>query len=407
MPPEPSRLSKKRAFADLDPSSYSASKKSRLEGWLEELPLSPPTRATSCPPQIENSNPSKILVIGEGQRLSFGVLQDMPQSQRPNFEAGSLGSGRSSLPATSHPDYRRTLRKNGICIDHTGGKIPPELRSFLDLHILKERSSKLSPEAIAEAVHTAIDIADSPEGNLYELQDTAILPIKRSNVGRGGNTIWFPDGLPSNEVYGIPLAAPKADIHLGYPIDHNSDWNIEEDAVIDHRVARRLTKPAKGNCFPFFSVELKSEAMGGNLWQAENQAAGSGASCVNSTRWIFREACPSAATSVVDTIAFSACITHRLVVFYVHFYLAETKEHCMSWIASCETMRHVQKSNHLVESILEHCLGVRQTNIRIALAQLYPFPDHWKNSRPASVMYAQNPSIDNEDETSKKNQRTE
>ena len=275
------------------------------------------------------------------------------------------------------------------------------------MHILKERSTKLSPEVIAEAVDTAINIADSPERNVYDLQDTAILPIKRSDIGRGGNTTWFPDGLPSNEAYGIPLTAPKADIHLGYLTDHKTDWTVEEDAVLDHRMARRLTMPAKGNCFPFFTFELKSEAMGGNLWQAENQAAGRGASCVNSTRWIFREAYPSEAPSVVDTTAFSACITHRLVVFYVHFYLAEKSQHYMSWLATCETMRHVQKSNHLVESILDHCLGARQTNIRNALAQLYPFPDHWKNSRPASVMDSQNPSAGVQNETANKTQRTE
>ncbi|CAF9941375.1 MAG: hypothetical protein HETSPECPRED_003219 [Heterodermia speciosa] len=406
-PPGDSRLPRKPALVDLDPASCPVPEKSRLDYWLEDLPNSPPTRASSCPPDLEHSIPPEILDIGEGQPLSFDILQEISQSQRPKLEAGSLGSGRSSRPPTSHADYRRTLRKNGICIDHTGAEIPPELRSFLDLHILQERSSKVSPESITEAVNTAIQIADSPEGNVYDLQDTAMLPIKRSKVGRGGNTPWFPDGLPRNDVYGIPLAAPKADIHLGYPIDHNSGWTDKEDAVIDHVAARRLTKPAKGNCFPFFTLELKSEAMGGNLWQAENQAAGSGASCVNATRWVFREAYPSRDQSVMKSIAFSACVTQRLAIFYVHFYSAEKSQHYMSWIATCETMRHVQKSNHLVENILEHCLGARQTNIRTALGQLYPFPSHWKNSRPASVMDSQNPSADYKDETSNKTRRTE
>ena len=57
--------------------------------------------------------------------------------------------------------------------------IPPELRSFLDSKILSERSTKLSPEAIADAVQTAVDIADSPEGNVYDLITTGTLP---SNV---------------------------------------------------------------------------------------------------------------------------------------------------------------------------------------------------------------------------------
>ena len=79
----------------------------------------------------------------------------------------------------------------------------------------------------------------------------------------------------------------------------------------------------------------------------------------------------------------------------------------MSWIATCETMRHVQKSNHIVESIFEHSLGTRQTKIREALARLYPFPDQWKNSRPASVMNAQTPGASDEYNASNKSRRTE
>ncbi|KAL8700839.1 MAG: hypothetical protein Q9201_005232 [Fulgogasparrea decipioides] len=269
--PEPSRLSKKRAFADADPGSNPVLTKSRVEGWLEKVPESPPIRVSSCPPKVENSNPPKTVGIGGGQRLSFDVLQELSQSHRQSFGPGSVGSGRSSRPATSQADYRKILRNNGVCIDHTGDKIPPELRTFLDTYILKERSLKLSPEAIAGAVDTAIRIADSPKGNVYDLTDTAMLPIKRSDVGRGGNTPWYSDGLPRNDVYPTPLAAPKPDIHLGYPIDYTSDWKVEESAAIDHRVAKRLTQPAKGNCFPFFSFELESEAMGGNLWQAETK----------------------------------------------------------------------------------------------------------------------------------------
>ncbi|CAM1501682.1 Fc.00g036660.m01.CDS01 [Cosmosporella sp. VM-42] len=232
-------------------------------------------------------------------------------------------------------------------------------------------------------------MADSPESNVYNLVDTAMLPIKGLDVGRGGNTPWYTDGLPRNEVYSVPLAVPKADIHLGYPTDHTSHWKVEENTVIDHPVARRLTQPAEGKCFPFFLFEFKSEAMGGNHWQAENQAAGSGASCVNTMRWLFREAYPSE--------------VHQ----HVHLYLAKDNQHYMSWIATCETMRQVQRSNHVVENTFDHVLGARQTKIREALALLYPFPDHCKSSRPASVIDAQNPSADDEDNASRKSQRTE
>ena len=240
--PEPSRLSRKRTFVDIDPASDLVLKKSRLEGWLEEVPESPPTPTciSSCPPRLENSNPPKTIDIGGGQQLSFDVIQEMSLSQRPSFGPGSAVSGRSSRLTTSHGHYRNILRNNGLWIDHIRDRIPSELRTFLDTHILKERLSKLSSEAIDEAINTAIEIADSPECNVYSLTETAILPIKRVNVGRGGNTPWYTDGLPRNEVYSIPLAAAKADIHLGYPTNHKSYWKIEENAVVDTASQRQL-----------------------------------------------------------------------------------------------------------------------------------------------------------------------
>ncbi|KAI4169336.1 MAG: hypothetical protein LQ346_008974 [Caloplaca aetnensis] len=249
-------------------------------------------------------------------------------SQGPG--AGSSTSGRNARSVTSHPDYRSTLRNNGIYIDHTGVKIPQELREFLDSNILKQQSDPLTPDAIAEAVNTAIEIADSPKSNIYDLNGTAMLPIKRSDVGRGGNIPWYTDTLPKIKAYGIPPAQPKPDIHCGYLMGQRSTWTIEENAVIDHQQAKKITQPAKGNCFPFFVFELKSEAMGGTLWQAENQAAGSGACCVNIKRWIFREAYGNDDQPVIDSIAFSACVTHREVVFYVYHYSAEEKRFYMS-----------------------------------------------------------------------------
>ena len=96
-------------------------------------------------------------------------------------------------------------------------------------------------------------------------------------------------------------------------------WSREENDVVDHRTATPYTRPARGNCFPFLVFELKSEAAGGTLWQAENQAAGSGAHCVNSMRWLFREANPSKCPSILDTVAFTIVATHREAVSHIHF----------------------------------------------------------------------------------------
>ncbi|KAF2802970.1 uncharacterized protein BDZ99DRAFT_576541 [Mytilinidion resinicola] len=346
----------------------------RIDDWLAEIP---PHRASSCPPQLECST-----------RTQYSIQVDKPNKTEETEFWGSLGRVRSKLAATSHIDYRKTLRNNGVLFDRTGEKIPPELRSFLDSYILQERSTNLSPEAIADAVQTTVDVADSPEGNVYDLINTATLPTKRSDVGRGGNTPWTHD-----------------DAHCGYPTGQSSTWTVKENTVIDHPAARRLTQPGKGNCLPYFVLEMKSEAMGGTLWQGENQTAGSGACCVNAARWDFREAYPSEEPSIVDTIALSAYATHRDVIWHVHWYSVEDGRHYMSWIASHDTIRQVQQCNHLTLNLFDHCQGYRQTKLRRALEQLNPIPDHWKQARPASAMNSQIAGEDDEGVGSNKSQR--
>ncbi|KAK1093105.1 hypothetical protein LTR48_003005 [Friedmanniomyces endolithicus] len=422
-PPEPSRFSEKREFGDDNPAPNSPNKR-RIEEWLS----STRSRRKSCPPRLElkvpdsdkgqptlarkeTSGPDR----GNGLRPLIELLQDMSQSQQQSqtqsFGAGSVASGRNARSVTSHPDYRSVLRNNCIHIDHTGKKIPPELREFLDSSIIKQRSEPLTPEAIAEAVQTAIEIADSPESNIYDLNGTAMLPIKRSDVGRGGNTPWYTDTLPKSDAYDTPLAQPKPDVHCGYLTGQRSTWTVEENAVIDHQQAKKITQPARGNCFPFFVFEMKSEAMGGTLWHAENQAAGSGACCVNAKRWLYREAYGTNDQLVVESIAFSACVTHREVVFHVHHYSAADNLYYMSLLEAFQTVRQVEECNNIVSNIFKHALGSRQDKTREQVKLLYPFPAHWKKTRSASVMEPQNPAADEgdaaKDDASNKSQRTE
>ena len=225
---EPLQSPKKRRWEEDNCAPYSDSKKRRIEDWIR----STRSRRENCPPRIELKDPvtekgqyasaprdscpprleTNDLDAGRGSRPLLEVLQEMSQSQsqsqsqKQSLGAGSVTSGRNARSTTSHLDYRSILRNNCVHIDHTGERIPPELRAFLDSSIIKQQSEPLSPEAIAEAVKAAIEIADSPESNIYDLTGTALLPVKRSDVGRAGNTPWHTDTLPKTDAYDIPLA---------------------------------------------------------------------------------------------------------------------------------------------------------------------------------------------------------
>ena len=72
----------------------------------------------------------------------------------------------------------------------------------------------------------------------------------------------------------------------------------------------------------------------------------------------------------------------------MHHYSEEDRRFYMSYIAafSCFVPADVQGCHDIVQNILEYGFTTRQTVIRDALAQLYPFPEHWETSRPASAM---------------------
>ncbi|KAL8804691.1 MAG: hypothetical protein Q9223_000793 [Gallowayella weberi] len=193
-----------RAEADPPPNLSPPRQQRRIEEWLADS--SPPwvtrftlTRTTSCPPRLEACIPhtnfgqsGKSLQAtqvekrprSDEQRPLLEVLQKMSQLQR----VVSTTSGRSSRRATADLGYRGILFNNGLRFDYTGKAIPPKLRSFLDACILRERTEKLSQKKIDAAVEVAVDIANGPEINVYDLITTATLPIKRPDVGRGGNT---------------------------------------------------------------------------------------------------------------------------------------------------------------------------------------------------------------------------
>src|SRR5689334_8609326 len=90
----------------------------------------------------------------------------------------------------------------------------------------------------------------------------------------GSNIPFDPSPLPH-----VPLAPPLAisrpDQH--YCLDARS-FTVEEDNKQSIETLRRFAKPSTAGCWPYFTVEFKSEARGGTFWVAENM--------VSSRTWI-------------------------------------------------------------------------------------------------------------------------
>ncbi|KAN0072828.1 hypothetical protein V8E54_008942 [Elaphomyces granulatus] len=211
------------------------------------------------------------------------MTQDMFPSKRD-----SQASSQTAEPSTSHPLYRALLH---------GDKIPPPVRTLINENILKDPSLPLSEESVREVRTMAKYLVESAEASVSSLIRTPIYPMA--------------EALPHNYTYGPPVSAPKPDLHYGYAPGQLSTWSLKENAVADH---------------------LKSEATGGTLWHAENQAAGSGTCCVSGLLWLLKEAAPDKTRCVTDSIAFSVTATQRATQIYVHYYVEEEQRFYMSFV---------------------------------------------------------------------------
>ncbi|MCJ1230419.1 hypothetical protein MMC12_007093 [Toensbergia leucococca] len=358
-----------------------------IDSWISSVvspdprPISPPSdRSSTCPPIFDVSKDGRTAA-------SLATIQQMSQQYGENASSG-LGTSQSGKPGTSHPLYRGTLYNNYITLDYSGRQMPEELRTFANTKILKQRESpELGDEAVSKVIDTVEELADSTEGPTAKLIRTDMFPFERSGIMEGGNSPWSTVALPNNPEYQYDVSAPKPDNHFGYPSNQRSNWSYAQANVITHPVARPYAQPARGSTFPFLMVEMKSEAAGGTIYVAENQAAGSGSHSVNTVLWLLQEAGTYDGSLITDTVAFTITMSHREAIFYLHWYSEADRHFYMSFLESYSsvTAKDIRACNNTVKNIIDHGLGARRTAISTALEALFPFPQHWKQSRPPST----------------------
>ena len=387
--------------------SATPSKHSAIQAWIstvsdseDHLDYTESNRASSCPPSIDLSKTHRL-------PLSTAAIKQMAQTQSQYTDSVAQGS-QSGKPTTSSPLYRETIFYNNISMDLSGRGMPQNLKDFIKTDILKERSPTLDDAAVNEVIDTALEIAESTEGPTNTIIRSHMFPLKHAGVAEGGNTLWNTIALPRNPDYEHELSAPKPDAYLGYSQGQKTNWSPHHANVINHPKAKPYTKPGRGNSFPFLMVELKAEAAKGTLYAAENQAAGSGSHSVNSVLWLLEEAKKQGLTPgnmLKDTLSFSAVISHRLVIFYIHWYSEDQKRFYMSYMKSYSTVEaaDIRASNSTVKNIVDYALGTRKSRISAALQQLSPIPAQWNPPKMSGTTRSTSvSSVFGDDRSSKK-----
>ncbi|KAL9124107.1 MAG: hypothetical protein Q9217_006531 [Psora testacea] len=377
---------------------------SPIDAWISAVfspdprPISPPSnRPSTCPAIVDVSKVKRT-------PPSLATIKQMSQQPSQYAESQGPGSGASQngKPGTSSPLYRDTIYNNCITMDFSGRQLPQELRDYADKYILKQRTSpQLGDEVVSKIIDTAEELADSSEGLTNKLLRTLMFPIDRTGIAEGGNTPWNTIALPNDPKYEYNLAAPKPDAYLGYSRGQQSGWSTSQYNVISHLRARPYTQPGRGNTFPFLMFELKSEAAGGTLYAAENQAAGSGSQSVNALLWLLQEAQKSGLSDIDlmrDTVSFSFVMSHREAVFYMHWQSTEKKRFYMSRLKSYSAFEpdEIRACNNAVKNTVENALEARKTKIGNALLALFPIPEHWNpvrtNPPSPAASFSDNPT---------------
>ena len=371
---------------------------STVHQWLSQLPRperAPLLRSESAPPRLLSTEIQHSFI--EPRELTSATLARIGMSQANRQRPASAASSQHTRPGTSDPLYRSLIHRNNITLDLSGREIEDEIQELLDLHILKGRDSPpLSDAEVFEVVDKAVELMDFAEGKASDIIGTKAFPMDRRHISEGRNIQWTTNALPSNPEYPHQLSAPKPDRHYGYPLSRMSVWTDKEIAVVHHRTAQPYAQPTRENMFPFLMLEVKSEATGGVLYAAENQAVGSGVHSVSSLRWLLEEASPAEAPKTTDAVAFTGAVSPRAAVFYIVWYSEKKNRYIMSKFSDVSFLNgpkrpDIQNCRNVMKNVLDYGVNVRQVIIRNALADLSPTPLHWKKSRSASSITTETP----------------
>ncbi|KAI4156526.1 MAG: hypothetical protein LQ340_000195 [Diploschistes diacapsis] len=421
--PTPQRPLKRRFAEDLDPELQEAKfkepapKRRREElpvlDWLSNVPAPPPEalteilRSRSVPANFnDNQIPPTVQDLRGHSKslLAIDEMGDHGRRERGDDDSFSQRTNKSTItrikPASAR--YRTTvLEGNDVVIDAMGSQMLPAVKDLLNTTILKKRTSPpLSQDMVDSTVTSMMNWANSTENVVNGFVSSAMFPVQQPGISLGGNSRWSRAALPYDKDYGYPISTPKPDFHVGYTPGIKSGFSKQQRHVIDHPYASPYTQPGIGNILPFLTVEIKSEATGGTLYHAENQAAGSGTYCQNSMEWLLDQAKASQKTKQTDAIAFSISATGRLVELSVHWRSPDDRIYYMSRVKGFQTLEkgHVQACHDTVKNIVEWGLGTRHSQLGDVLQQLFPLSQQWSEKRTATAAELDDPDNDEEEE---------
>ena len=331
------------------------------------------------------TRPESPLTVNE-----MGDRRDKHSRRENDSFSQSTNESKTIRGNVEQRDYANILEHNGVRMDPTGDYISPEVQYLLDTRILIKRTSPpLSQETLRSARMDMSQWGNSTENAYNQAMSSVMFPVRRLGLNLGGNNQWSTATLAPNPDFPIGISTPKPDYHLGYANNHTAGFTAKQAFVLSHPYAKPHLKPGTDNALPFLTFELKSEATGGSLYVAENQAAGSGTCSLRAVRWLLDQTGSAHSNKLKDTVTFSIAATGRMAVLSVHWHSEKDKMDYMSHVKSFSTraLDQIQECHDAVKNILDYGLGERRKDLGKALEALFPLSQQWsKRSATAAEL---------------------
>ena len=248
-----------------------------------------------------------------------GMASEYPS----NFQSRALTATSEKYSVTTSRYRTKVLEPNGVWILNGCEGLPKALDVEVKRILDHSRDSPEPPESVALGWSQSFRSAENEsEANLEQhVITTDLLPLAgyhdylaRNNKHPFTNLqALMPKRIIRENLVVIPsLTGPCPDIVYGYKIAGFSEAQRHAQYLPP---VKDICEPSRNVYWPFLTVEIKTQATGGNHWVATNQCAGSGSACSKAVQTLFEKA----ALEREDPSAFSATFDGRSVDLYVHW----------------------------------------------------------------------------------------
>ncbi|OBT63247.1 hypothetical protein VE03_07783 [Pseudogymnoascus sp. 23342-1-I1] len=365
-------------------STQQARKENKIQGWLsgvgaETLPRHPDEDSSHGGDNHSISNPTAPT---EDRSISNPTASTEYRSL--SNPAASTRSSAMVAVDVNDSDYRNSLSHRNIYIEFT--EPPIKLIQRAREVIGRPRHyPKMNGSAAQELARKIRKLQNRDEDAVSKGLAPYIVPdisqIFEEKLERNSNQLWnrsiaipiLPDLL--NAPPFLLLPRPKPDFVFGYS---KLAFSTRQTSSILHLVEDELGHsyaiPDKITCFPFLTIEFKSQARKGTHYAATNQTAGAGAIALNGQLELLRRSCNATGLDADVPHFFSATIDQKYAQINVHWvggnpeegepYSFNVEMVAMYFLDGVKGVRAVSQA---LENILDYSLEALLPSICVAL----------------------------------------